>query len=72
MKLVQSDRLQINGHNASDTGFETIVLFQRLAAGNTDGIHLKQSPRLQNRPPRMEILPRNTAPTIWRSLHLRV
>jgi len=35
---VQSDTLQINGRNASDTGFETIVVFQRLAAGGNIGI----------------------------------
>ena len=28
---VQSDKLQINGRNANDTGFETIVVFQRRA-----------------------------------------
>src|SRR5262249_7318574 len=28
---VQSDKLQINGRNASDTGFETVVVFQRVA-----------------------------------------
>jgi len=35
---VQSDKLQINGRNASDTGFETIFVFQRLAAGGNIGI----------------------------------
>ena len=35
---VQSDKLQINGRNASDAGFETIVVFQRLAAGGNIGI----------------------------------
>ena len=35
---VQSDKLQINGRNANDTGFETIVVFQRLAAGGNIGI----------------------------------
>src|SRR5215831_18694075 len=34
---VQSDKLQINGRNASDTGFETIVVFQRPAAGGNIG-----------------------------------
>jgi hypothetical protein len=29
---VQSDKLQINGRNADDTGFETILVVQRLAA----------------------------------------
>jgi hypothetical protein len=31
---VQADRLQINGRNASNTAFETIVMFQRLGAGD--------------------------------------
>jgi hypothetical protein len=35
---VQSDKLQINGRNISDNGFETIVVFQRLAAGGNIGI----------------------------------
>ncbi len=35
---VQSDKLQINGRNASDTGFETIVVFQRRAAGGNIGL----------------------------------
>ena len=35
---VQSDKLQINGRNASDTAFETIVVFQRLGAGGNIGI----------------------------------
>jgi len=30
---VQSDKFQINGRNANDNAFETIVVFQRLAAG---------------------------------------
>jgi len=34
---VQSDKLQINGRNASDTGFETVVVFQRRAAGGNIG-----------------------------------
>jgi hypothetical protein len=34
---VQSDKLQINGRNADDTGFETIVVVQRLAAGGNIG-----------------------------------
>ena len=34
---VQSDKLQINGRNASDKGFETIVVFQRRAAGGNIG-----------------------------------
>ena len=34
---VQSDKFQINGRNASDTGFETIVVFQRLGAGGNIG-----------------------------------
>ena len=35
---VQSDKLQINGRNANDDGFETVVVFQRLAAGGNMGI----------------------------------
>jgi len=35
---VQSDKLQINGRNANDTAFETIVVFQQLAAGGNIGI----------------------------------
>jgi hypothetical protein len=35
---IQSDKLQINGRNAGDTGFETIVVVQRLAAGGNIGI----------------------------------
>jgi len=35
---VQSDKLQINGRNASDTAFETLVVFQRLAAGGNIGL----------------------------------
>ena len=34
---VQSDKLQINGRNINDNGFETIVVFQRLAAGGNIG-----------------------------------
>src|SRR5262245_50736000 len=34
---VQADRLQINGRRADNTGFETIVVFQRLAAGGNIG-----------------------------------
>jgi hypothetical protein len=35
---VQSDKLQINGRNADDTAFETLVVFQRRAAGGNVGI----------------------------------
>jgi hypothetical protein len=35
---VQSDKLQINGRNANDNALETIVVFQRLAAGGNIGI----------------------------------
>jgi len=35
---VQSDKLQINGRNANDSAFETLVVFQRLAAGGNIGI----------------------------------
>jgi hypothetical protein len=34
---VSEDRLQINGRNASDTAFETFVVFQRLGAGGNVG-----------------------------------
>jgi hypothetical protein len=34
---VQSDKLQINGRNAADTAFETLVVFQRKAAGGNIG-----------------------------------
>jgi len=33
----QSDKLQINGRDAADAGFETIVVFQRRAAGGNIG-----------------------------------
>src|SRR5438093_808298 len=35
---VQSDKLQINGRNAADNGFETIIVFQRRAAGGNIGV----------------------------------
>jgi hypothetical protein len=35
---VQSDKLQINGRNASNTSFETIAVIQRLAEGGNIGI----------------------------------
>src|SRR5262245_48750471 len=35
---VQSDKFQINGRNADDTAFETVVVFQRRAAGGNVGI----------------------------------
>ena len=34
---VQSDKLQINGRNSTDTGFATIAVFQRLASGGNVG-----------------------------------
>jgi len=34
---VQSDKLQINGRNATNDDFDTIVVFQRLAAGGNIG-----------------------------------
>ena len=37
---VQSDKLQINGRNANDTGFETRVVFQRRAASGNIGIRI--------------------------------
>jgi hypothetical protein len=45
---VQSDKLQINGRNADDTGFETIVVFQRRAAGGNIGIGLKRASQFSN------------------------
>ena len=38
---VQSDKLQINGRNGDDTGLETLVVFQREAAGGNIGIRTK-------------------------------
>jgi hypothetical protein len=38
---VQSDRLQINGRNAADTGFETLVVFVRKGAGGNIGFGTK-------------------------------
>jgi hypothetical protein len=38
---VQSDKLQINGRNANDDGFETLVVFQREAAGGSIGFRTK-------------------------------
>jgi hypothetical protein len=35
---IQSDKLQINGRNTSDSAFETVIVFQRLAAGGNIGI----------------------------------
>jgi hypothetical protein len=35
---VQSDKLQINGRNETDSSFETIVVFQRLGAGGNIGL----------------------------------
>jgi hypothetical protein len=40
---VQADRLQINGRNASNTSFETIVVFQRLGAGGNIGFRATQN-----------------------------
>ena len=34
---VQSDKFQINGRNATNTGFETVLVIQRLAAGGNIG-----------------------------------
>jgi hypothetical protein len=38
---VQSDKLQINGRNATDSEFETVVVFERLAAGGNIGFRTK-------------------------------
>jgi hypothetical protein len=35
---VQADKFQINGRNADNTAFETLVVFQRRAAGGNIGI----------------------------------
>ena len=35
---VQSDKFQINGRNANNSGFETILVVQRLAAGGNIGL----------------------------------
>jgi hypothetical protein len=35
---VQSDKFQINGRNASDSKFETILIVQRIAAGGNIGL----------------------------------
>jgi hypothetical protein len=34
---VQSDKFQINGRNATNSGFETVLVIQRLAAGGNIG-----------------------------------
>ena len=38
---VQDDKLQINGRNAADSKFETLVVFQRPGAGGNIGIRTK-------------------------------
>jgi hypothetical protein len=35
---VQSDKFQINGRNVTNSGFETILFVQRLAAGGNIGL----------------------------------
>lgn len=40
---VQSDKLQVNGCNADDTAFETIVVFQRPEAGGNMGFGFKKA-----------------------------
>jgi hypothetical protein len=40
---VQSDKLQINGRNAANNDFDTIVVFQRPAAGGNIGIGFKEA-----------------------------
>lgn len=40
---VQSDQLQINGRSAADKGFDTIVVFQRPAAGGNIGFGFKEA-----------------------------
>src|SRR3954452_21166865 len=41
---VQSDRLQVNGRNAADSGFETLVVFVREGAGGNIGFRTKGQP----------------------------
>ena len=38
---VQSDTFQLNGRNASNSGFETILVVQRIAAGGNIGFRTK-------------------------------
>ncbi len=38
---VQSDKLQINGRNADNTGFEPVVVFQRVAADGNIGLRTR-------------------------------
>ena len=38
---VQADKLQINGRNASNDAFETIAVFQRMAAGGNIGLRTR-------------------------------
>jgi hypothetical protein len=45
---VQADRFQINGRKADNTGFETIVVFQRLAAGGNIGIGFPEDSLIKN------------------------
>lgn len=40
---VQSDKLQINGRNAANNDFDTLVVFQRPAAGGNVGIGFKEA-----------------------------
>jgi hypothetical protein len=40
---VQADKLQINGRNAANDDFDTIVVFQRPAAGGNIGIGFKEA-----------------------------
>src|SRR5262249_52384521 len=40
---VQSDKLQINGRNAANDDFDTIVVFQRPAAGGNIGAGFKEA-----------------------------
>src|SRR5215468_2987781 len=45
---VQSDKLQINGRNAANDDFDTIVVFQRPAAGGNIGIGFKEAKDLKS------------------------
>jgi hypothetical protein len=45
---VQADRLQINGRNAGNSAFDTIVVFQRQAAGGNIGIGFPEAKLLKS------------------------
>jgi hypothetical protein len=45
---VQSDKLQINGRKSTNKSFETIVVFQRRAAGGNVGIGFPEAKQFKN------------------------